>query len=80
MDTVPNLLSLLILIIWGLLGRYEAQSAQDWEFIVRDSESKLLIVANEAIRERTQAFLGHVTFSFIAYISLFLGILIELSM
>ena len=54
---------------------------------MRDSESKLLIVANEAIRERTQGFLGHVSsLSLLPFLSLhsfccyFLDILIEPTM
>ena len=55
-----SLSSDLLSLWWRRWRRYEAQSSQDWEFIIRDSESKLLIVANETIRERTQSYLGQV--------------------
>jgi long-chain acyl-CoA synthetase len=37
---------------------YEAQLEKDWEYIVADSEAKVLIVATRAILERTRPFLG----------------------
>jgi long-chain acyl-CoA synthetase len=36
---------------------YEAQLPKDWEFIVKDCEAKVLIVATDAIAEKTKAFL-----------------------
>jgi len=36
---------------------YEAQLAKDWEFIVRDCGAKVLVVANDAIAEKTKDFL-----------------------
>jgi long-chain acyl-CoA synthetase len=36
---------------------YEAQLPKDWEFIVKDSDAKVLIVATDAIAEKTKAFL-----------------------
>ncbi|MFO0678449.1 MAG: long-chain fatty acid--CoA ligase [Polyangiaceae bacterium] len=36
---------------------YEAQLPKDWEYIVKDCEAKVLIVANEAILEQTLPFL-----------------------
>ena len=36
---------------------YEAQLAKDWDFIVRDCEAKVLIVASDAIAEKTRPFL-----------------------
>lgn len=36
---------------------YEAQLPKDWEFIVRDSEAKALIVATPAILDKTKEFL-----------------------
>ncbi len=36
---------------------YEAQLDKDWEFIIRDCEAKILIVANTAILEKTKGFL-----------------------
>jgi long-chain acyl-CoA synthetase len=36
---------------------YEAQLAKEWEFIVRDCEAKGLIVATDAIAEKTRGFL-----------------------
>jgi long-chain acyl-CoA synthetase len=36
---------------------YEAQVAKDWEFIVRDCEAKALIVATDAIADKTRPFL-----------------------
>ncbi|CAN5882853.1 AMP-dependent synthetase/ligase [soil metagenome] len=36
---------------------YEAQLAKDWEFIVKDCEAKALIVATDAIAEKTKPFL-----------------------
>jgi long-chain acyl-CoA synthetase len=35
---------------------YEAQNAKEWEFIVRDCEAKVLIVANDAILKKAKAF------------------------
>src|SRR4051794_19404562 len=35
---------------------YEAQLPKDWEFIVRDCEAKALIVATDAIAEKTKTF------------------------
>jgi long-chain acyl-CoA synthetase len=35
---------------------YEAQHPKEWEFIVRDCEAKVLIVAGEAILEKARAF------------------------
>ncbi len=37
---------------------YEAQLAKDWDFIVRDCNAKALIVATDAITEKTKEFLG----------------------
>jgi long-chain acyl-CoA synthetase len=37
---------------------YEAQLPKDWEFIVRDSDAKVLVVATDAIAEKTREFLG----------------------
>jgi long-chain acyl-CoA synthetase len=39
---------------------YEAQLAKDWEFIVRDCEAKVLIVATDAIVEKTKAFFDEI--------------------
>jgi long-chain acyl-CoA synthetase len=39
---------------------YEAQIDKDWEFILRDCEAKILIVANSAILEKTKGFLDTV--------------------
>ncbi|HVJ90968.1 MAG TPA: long-chain fatty acid--CoA ligase [Labilithrix sp.] len=36
---------------------YEAQLAKEWEFIVKDCEAKVLIVATDAIAEKTKEFL-----------------------
>ena len=36
---------------------YEAQLPKDWEFIVKDCEAKALIVATDAIAQKTKAFL-----------------------
>jgi hypothetical protein len=36
---------------------YEAQRPKDWEFIVRDCEAKALVVATDAIAEKTKPFL-----------------------
>ncbi len=36
---------------------YEAQLAKDWDFIVRDCEAKVLIVATDGIAEKTRPFL-----------------------
>lgn len=36
---------------------YEAQLAKEWDFIVRDCEAKALIVATDAIAEKTRGFL-----------------------
>jgi len=45
---------------------YEAQLAKDWEFIVKDSDAKILIAATDAIAEKTKAFLE--TIPSLAYI------------
>jgi long-chain acyl-CoA synthetase len=37
---------------------YESQLAEEWEFIVKDCDAKVLIVATEAIFEKTRGFLG----------------------
>ncbi len=37
---------------------YEAMLDKDWEFIVKDCEAKALLVANDAILEKTKGFLG----------------------
>jgi long-chain acyl-CoA synthetase len=37
---------------------YEAQLAKDWDFIVRDCSAKVLVVATDAIAEKTKEFLG----------------------
>ena len=37
---------------------YEAQLEKDWEFIVKDCDAKALIVATDAILEKTKGFLG----------------------
>jgi long-chain acyl-CoA synthetase len=39
---------------------YEAQNPKEWEFIVRDCEAKLLIVANETILGKAKGMLGAV--------------------
>jgi long-chain acyl-CoA synthetase len=39
---------------------YEAQLPKDWEFIVKDCEAKVLIVATDAIAEKTKAFLDSI--------------------
>jgi long-chain acyl-CoA synthetase len=39
-----------------IVPMYESQLDKDWEFIVRDSELKVLFVANRAILEKTKAF------------------------
>jgi long-chain acyl-CoA synthetase len=39
---------------------YEAQLPKDWDFIVRDCEAKALIVANDAIVDKTKAFLDEI--------------------
>src|SRR3954465_14769816 len=41
----------------ALVPMYESQLEKDWEFIVRDSEIKVLFVANAAIYEKTKALL-----------------------
>ena len=40
---------------------YEAQLPKDWEFIVKDCEAKGLIVANDAICEKTRPFLDSIS-------------------
>ena len=42
-----------------LVPMYEAQLKKDWEFIIKDSDSKLVIVANEKIYEQTKGFIGN---------------------
>ena len=41
-----------------LVPMYEAQLKKDWEFIIKDSDSKLVIVANEKIYDQTKGFIG----------------------
>ena len=41
-----------------LVPMYEAQLKKDWEFIIKDSDSKLVIVANEKIYDQTKNFIG----------------------
>ncbi|MFO0751593.1 MAG: long-chain fatty acid--CoA ligase [Myxococcota bacterium] len=49
---------------YGLGGQYvpmyEAQLPKEWEYILRDSGTKVLLVANDKIEEKTKSFLGHV--------------------
>jgi long-subunit acyl-CoA synthetase (AMP-forming) len=40
--------------------RYEAQLEKDWQYILEDSDSKLLIVATEAIYEKCKDYPGKV--------------------
>lgn len=40
-----------------LVPLYEAQTEKDWRFIIRNSDAKLLIVATEAIHEKTRSYL-----------------------
>jgi long-subunit acyl-CoA synthetase (AMP-forming) len=40
--------------------RYEAQLEKDWHYILGDSDSKLLIVATEAIYEKVKDYVGKV--------------------
>ena len=40
---------------------YEAQLAKDWEFIVKDCGAKALIVATDAICEKTKPFLASIS-------------------
>jgi long-chain acyl-CoA synthetase len=42
----------------AMVPMYEAQSDKDWDFIVRDCESKVLVVATKAILEKTTRFLA----------------------
>jgi long-chain acyl-CoA synthetase len=39
---------------------YEAQLPKDWEFIVKDCEAKALVVATDAIAEKTKPFLDSI--------------------
>jgi long-chain acyl-CoA synthetase len=39
---------------------YESQLQKDWEYVINDSESKLLIVANEKIYKKTKHFVGKI--------------------
>jgi long-chain acyl-CoA synthetase len=41
----------------ALVPMYEAQVEKDWEYIIEDSSSKVLIVASKAILEKTKPFL-----------------------
>ena len=41
----------------AVVPMYEAQVDKEWEFILRDCEAKILIVANNAILEKTKPFL-----------------------
>jgi long-subunit acyl-CoA synthetase (AMP-forming) len=44
--------------------RYEAQLEKDWHYILGDSDSKLLIVATEAIYEKVKDYVGKVSAEF----------------
>ncbi len=44
----------------AMVPMYEAQLDKDWEFIVRDCEAKVLVVANKTILDKTKAFLGSI--------------------
>jgi len=39
---------------------YEAQLPKEWEYILKDSGSKVLLVANDKIEAKTRPFIGHV--------------------
>ena len=39
---------------------YEAQREKDWRYIVNDSESKLVVVANDSIYEKTKGYINNV--------------------
>lgn len=39
---------------------YEAQLEKDWKFILNDCEADLLLVANEALQQRVQEYVGNV--------------------
>jgi long-chain acyl-CoA synthetase len=41
-----------------MVPMYEAQPEKEWEFIARDCEAKVLVVANDKIAEKTKKFLG----------------------
>lgn len=41
-----------------LVPMYEAQLQKDWEFIIQDSNAKMLIVANDAIYAKTKDYVG----------------------
>ena len=40
--------------------RYEAQMEKDWKYILEDSDSKVLVVATEAIYEKCKDYPGKV--------------------
>jgi long-chain acyl-CoA synthetase len=48
---------------------YEAQLPKDWEFIVKDCEAKVLVVATDAIAEKTKPFLDSIP-SLVAIVSM----------
>jgi long-subunit acyl-CoA synthetase (AMP-forming) len=46
-----------------LVPMYEAQAEKDWKFIINDSDSKLVLVANERAYEKAEHYIDKVLFS-----------------
>ena len=44
----------------AIVPMYEAQSTKDWEFVVRDCEAKILLVANEAVLTKAKGLLDSI--------------------
>jgi hypothetical protein len=42
---------------------YEAQAEKDWKFIINDSDSKLVLVANERAYEKAEHYIDKVPLS-----------------
>jgi long-subunit acyl-CoA synthetase (AMP-forming) len=40
--------------------RYEAQLEKDWRYIIQDSDTKLILAANDQIREKCLEYVGNV--------------------
>ncbi len=61
--------------------RYEAQLEKDWKYIIEDSDSKVLVVATEAIYNKVKDYVGKVrTCSTVHCIILLLSLLVTLPM
>lgn len=49
------------LLFFFFVDRYEAQLEKDWKYIIEDSDSKVLVVATEAIYNKVKDYVGKVS-------------------